>query len=354
MAEMEKRFAANQQKGGGGGPPGKSDEVTSKRLADLEKKFQTGPDNSAVNKQMEDMVKRMKETEARLENEKKTSAIFMEVLNQKQGPELENVTKDLTIAMLKQQTEELMRRLEEQSKNMENRFSEMSTKIENVAKMGPVGGGGGVVHKSGLSYKEIQDKMEEIQKKLFDPDIEERESEALNIEYEKLITELESTAEYKKEQDDAVKKWKEENNPLNSKALDSIRAALGAMTPMKKTAALKRKPELKFIECTPDAIMKKHVNDFKGLTTQNLTLEEARALYGVMPEFRKDQESQMMFLGQLKDKIENELKKPKEKGPPPIVAKKPVVFKKPTVKPGASDGGGDFLAELVKKRKVVG
>jgi len=356
MAEMEKRFA-NQQKGGGG-PVGKSapDDATAKRLADLEKKLQSGSDNSNVNKQMEDMAKRMKETEARLENEKKTSAIFMEVLNQKQGGELAEVSKDLTIAMLKQQTEELMRKLEEQSNRMENRFSEMTTKIENVAKMGP-GPGLGAVVKSGLSYKEIQDKMEEIQKKLFDPDIEERESEALNIEYEKLITELESTAEYKKEQDDIVKKWKEENNPLNMKALDSVRNALNALSPMKKTAALKRKPELKFVECTPDQINKKHVNDFKGLTTQNLTLEEARALYGVMPEFRKDQESQLMFLGQLKDKIELEVKKPKEKAPPPIVAKKPVVFKKPPPgKPGAGGdaGGGDFLAELVKKRKVVG
>jgi hypothetical protein len=80
---------------------------------------------------------------------------------------------------------------------------------------------------------------------------------------------------------------------------------------MKKTAALKRKPELKFLDCDHDQIMKKHVNDFKGLTTQNLTLEEARALYGCMPEFRKDQEAQLQFAGQLKDKIETEIKKPK-------------------------------------------
>jgi len=355
MAEMEKRFA-NQQKGGSPGGKAAPDDATAKRIADLEKKFQTGPDTH-VNKQMEEMAKRMRETEARLENEKKTSAIFMEVLNQKQGGELESVSKDLTIAMLKQQTEELMRRLEEQSNRMENKFSVLSTQIENVAKMGPGPGSGAVIQKSGLSYKEIQDKMEEIQKKLFDPDIEERESEALNIEYEKLITELESTAEYKKEQEDVVKKWKEENNPLNNKALEKIRASLESLAPMKKAAALKRKPELKFIECTPDQIMKKHINDFKGLTTQNLTLEEARALYGVMPEFRKDQEAQLMFLGQLKDKIENEVKKPKEKAPPPIVAKKPVVFKKPPQgRPGApgGDAGGDFLAELVKKRKVVG
>jgi len=187
------------------------------------------------------MTKRMKETEARLENEKKTSAIFMEVLNQKQGGELEAVTKDLTIAMLKQQTEELMRKLEEQSNRMENKFTEMTTKIENVAKMGPGPGSGGVVHKSGLSYKEIQDKMEEIQKKLFDPDIEERESEALNIEYEKLITELESTAEYKKEQEDVVKKWKEENNPLNTKALEKCTRNFECIVSYEKNSCIETK-----------------------------------------------------------------------------------------------------------------
>lgn len=65
-----------------------------------------------------------------------------------------------------------------------------------------------------------------------------------------------------------------------------MRAELASYPPMKKTAALKRKPELKFLDCDFDQIMKKHVNDFKGLTTQNLTLEEARALYCCMPEFR--------------------------------------------------------------------
>jgi hypothetical protein len=60
--------------------------------------------------------------------------------------------------------------------------------------------------------------MEEIQTKLFAPDIEERESEALNIEYEKLVTELESTKEYQAEKAAEEKKWKDENLPLNAYA----------------------------------------------------------------------------------------------------------------------------------------
>lgn len=58
---------------------------------------------------------------------------------------------------------------------------------------------------------------------------------------------------------------------------------------MKKTAQYKRKPELKFIEASTDEISKKHANDFKGVTTQNLSLEEARAIFANLPEFRKDQ-----------------------------------------------------------------
>jgi len=239
-----------------------------------------------------------------------------------------------------------MKKLQEQADMIQKRFQDMDNKIETVAKQGPVGGQ--VVRNTGMSYKEIQEKMEEIQKKLFDPDIEERESEALNIEYEKLVTELESTKEYQAEQAAVIQQWKDENIPLNKAALEKIRSELASFPPMKKTAALKRKPELKFLDCDFDQINKKHVNDFKGLTTQNLTLEEARALYACMPDFRKDQEVQLSFLGQLKEKIETEVKKPKHKPPPPIVATKTVVMKKPVSKPGGDngDGGGDFFARV--------
>jgi len=251
---------------------------------------------------------------------------------------------------LKNQTEELMRRLDEQANMMKEKFQDIDVKINKVATMGPVGGT--VVRNTGMSYTEIQSKMEDIQRKLFDENIEERESEALNIEYEKLVTELESTKEYQEEREREVKAWKDENGPLNRAALERIRSELASFPAMKKTAALKRKPELKFLDCDADQITKKHVNDFKGLTTQNLTLDEARALHACMPEFRKDQDQQLQFVAQLKEKIENEMKKPKVKPPPPIVAKQPLVFKAPPQRGGGQQG--DFLQELMKKRKQQG
>eukprot|EP01126_Amoeba_proteus_P062162 TRINITY_DN8411_c0_g1_i8.p1 TRINITY_DN8411_c0_g1~~TRINITY_DN8411_c0_g1_i8.p1 ORF type:complete len:126 (-),score=39.91 TRINITY_DN8411_c0_g1_i8:364-741(-) len=119
-----------------------------------------------------------------------------------------------------------------------------------------------------------------------------------------------------------------------------------------RTKLLVRKPELKFVGYTPEVIAKKHANDFSGCTTQNLTEEEARALYACMPKFRKDQEKQIQFVEQLKNKIESEMKKPKTKAPPPIQATKKVVFKKPSGG-GIIGGAPGFLDELMRKRKAV-
>lgn len=71
--------------------------------------------------------------------------------------------------------------------------------------------------------------------------------------------------------------------------MDEIRAKLGSMAANERNTLLGRKPELKFLGFTPDQISKKHVNDFKGVTTQNLDEQEARALYACMPAFRKEQ-----------------------------------------------------------------
>jgi len=99
--------------------------------------------------------------------------------------------------------------------------------------------------------------------------------------------------------------------------------------------------------------MKKHENDFNSLTTQNLTLQEARALFAAMPVFRKEQAKQVLWVESLKSKIENELTKPKKPPPPKAPPgggppKPPVVIKKAAA---SKAGGGDFLAELLQKRK---
>jgi len=348
MAEMEKRIG--QARGGPPPPPGAGggggfDPTMQKKLEEMEKRLNSG---GALADKMAAMEARLREAESKLQSERDTSQQLLGILGTKEGAEKEAAEKDIKIFLLTQTTQDLMSRLEATQAAMDAKFDGLTKKIDTMQFTG--GGGQAHVHKSGLSYADINAKLEEIQKKLFDPDIEERESEQLNIEYEKLISELEGTAEYKAEQEAVAKKWKEENTPLNNAALAKLKQEIASWTPMKKTAQFKRKPELKFLEFTPDQINKKHVNDFKGVTTQNLTLEEARALFACMPEFRKDQEAQLQFHEQLKNKIETEAKKPAVKAPPPIKATKQVVFKKPT-----GDGGSpDFLAELMKKRKQVG
>lgn len=110
---------------------------------------------------------------------------------------------------------------------------------------------------------------------------------------------------------------------------------------------LKTKPELKLVLRTPDQLLKLHERDFTALTTQNLTLQEARALYAAMPNFRKEQEKQQAWVTMLYNKIENEMAKPAKAPPPPIAPKKAVKLPKAPKKAG---GGGDFLAELMAKR----
>jgi len=226
--------------------------------------------------------------------------------------------------------------------------------MQTMAASMPVGGGA-PAKKSGLSYEDINQKLAEIQAKLFDPNTDEREGEQLNIEYEKLITELEQTPEYQGEQEKIKEKWKQENAPLNKASFEEVSQKLKSMNDSQLTNLLKKKPELKLLQRTPDQIMKAHENDFKQCSTQMLDLDDARALYHNMPAFRKDQAKQCEWVQQLQQKIEVEASKPKVKAPPPIQATKKVVIKKAEPADdgggGGDEDGGGFLAELLKKRK---
>jgi len=345
ITQMETRIKAGGGSGGAGAP---LDPEIIERLKKLESMGSTtiSPD---MNAKFTDIEKKLIETQKKLEEERKATNDFFAAAP-KEGPELEAWQKDMQIAWLMKANTDLMQKLTDTTSQIDKKIQEFST-------MTFVGGGGGkAAPKSGLSYADINAKLAEIQAKLFDPNTDEREGEQLNIEYEKLITELESTSEYQKEQEETKNKWKKENEAPNREAFDKVYANLKAMPENKLNAVFKRKPELKFILRTPDQLLKAHVNDFKQVSTQNLLLIEARALYHNMPVFRKDQEQQGQFVEQLRQKIEIDAAKPAATAPPPIEPKKKVVIKPKKGGGGGGGGdaggaGGDFLQELLLKRK---
>jgi len=291
------------------------------------------------------MEKKLEDAQKQLLEERKLTTEFFN-LAPKEGPELESWQKDVQIAWLMKANDDLIQKLSKTTTLIDEKMKEFAN-----ARFAPAGPGGAAT-KSGLTYDEINAKLAEIQSKLFDPNTDEREGEQLNIEYEKLITELEQTPEYQKEQEDIREKWKQENEAPNKEAFDKVYANLKNMPDSKLTAVFKRKPELKFILRTPKQLLAAHANDFKQVSTQNLMLIEARALYHNMPVFRRDQEQQLQFVQQLQTKIEQEMAKPQKPAPPPIQPKKAVVIKtKKSGGGGGGGGGGDFLQELLQKRK---
>jgi len=239
--------------------------------------------------------------------------------------------------------EQLMQKITDSTKLIDEKMDQM----KKIAVSG--GGGLSAAPKSGLSYEDINKKLSELQAKLFDENTDEREREQLNIEYEKLIIELESTAEYQKEQEDAKERWKVENEPINKEAFERVKADLLSKNDTQQQQVFGRKPELKLLLRTPDQLLKAHINDFKTLSTQNLDEDEARGLYHNMPKFKKEQDKQLEWSEQLRNKIEQEKGKPKKKPPPPIQATKKVVIKKADPEEESEPGG--FLEELLKKRK---
>jgi hypothetical protein len=321
--------------GGGGG--------VSPALAEQIQRIEKGSSNPAMTNKMKEMEDRLMQTQRTLDEERQKNKEFFSLVP-KEMSTLEAWQKDAQIEWLKKTHQDLISKYQTTQQIVDQ-------KLEELKKAQFTGGFSAAnIPKSGLSYADINAKLAEIQAQLFDPNIDERESEKLNIDYEKLITELEATDEYKQEQEQARDKWKKDNEGPNRSAYEQVCASLAAMADSQKTSLLKKKPELKFLLKTPEQISKAHVNDFKQVSTQNLNLQEARAIYHNMPEFRKDQEQQMQFIVQLQAKIEQEMLKPQTPAPPPIQAKKKVVIKKN--KAAAADpGGGGFLDELLAKRK---
>jgi len=219
-------------------------------------------------------------------------------------------------------------------------LGEKNSQIELLRKNG--GGSEG----DSLSYPDLLAKLAEIQKKLMGDQLDPRDQETLNVDYEKLTNQLEKRPEYHQEQEASEIKWRAENNATNRVALKKLWDELKQLPDEERTKRLKKDPVLHLLTLSKDRILKKHEGDWAALTPHTLTLIEARAIYAVLPVFKREQQRQQQFVEGLKTKIE-ELKK-KETTPveKPIKASRKVTFKRP-------EGGtpGAFLEELMQRRR---
>eukprot|EP01127_Copromyxa_protea_P008398 TRINITY_DN1928_c0_g1_i1.p1 TRINITY_DN1928_c0_g1~~TRINITY_DN1928_c0_g1_i1.p1 ORF type:complete len:884 (+),score=230.17 TRINITY_DN1928_c0_g1_i1:301-2952(+) len=237
--------------------------------------------------------------------------------------------------------------LEEEYENLSRKANQKDKTIANLKAQVIAGGGGALL---GMSYKEVQKKLAELQARLFAEDIDPAEAQTLNVEYEKMTNEMEKMPEFIAEQKKAEERWKRENYEANKEAYGRVMSLLQKMPAARRDATLKKEPCLVLLGLSPDRIKKKHKNDWRTVSPHNLNLEQARAIYFCLPEFRPDQEEQCRFVDGLKQKIDD-LKK-KTPPPKPITATRKVVI--PKTAPGAGAGPGGFLEELLRKRKKIG
>lgn len=182
--------------------------------------------------------------------------------------------------------------------------------------------------------------MVDLQTRLFDPNIEERDSDDLNIQLEKLLSEYERTAEFQMEQKAQREAWLAENGPLN-------KAAHHRLTADRPNAERVNKfPALRLLLRTRDALLKSMESDFRP-RLDGLSLDELRALHWTMPEFRKDQRVQQRFVEDLEEAINISVREPKPAPAPRAAGRKPVVVFR------AAGGGAstDLLAEVVAKNR---
>jgi len=335
MAEMEKKMRERAA-----APPVAAD-LLLKRMLEMEERVKQAEKEKQA--KFEDMERRVALARSQLEEERETVRRLHSAIQKPAGAASaggDGDSKNAEIAYLQEQVKKLVAMDQQTSENLNLLISNLNSKVDKL--------GGSMGATPTKSYAELNERLAVLRDKLFDPDTPERDCETFNIEYEKLISELEQTPEYQREQEELVAKWKKGNEELNKAALVTIRTMLAGLSPQELSTKLSKKPELRLLSLAPEQLLRKHENDWKGITTQSLDETEARALYAAMPAFRKDQFPQTQFVEQLKNRIESEAIKPKTKLPPPIVATKKVTFKK--APPGTGMG---FLDELVRRRKLV-
>lgn len=149
-----------------------------------------------------------------------------------------------------------------------------------------------------------------MQLKIFDPNIDPVDAEVLNIEYEKLTQQMEKMPEFIAAQKKEKEKWARDNYDLNRfqmswkttrltsnrAAFERVVASLQQMPQARRTALLKKEACLVLLTQSPEQMKKRYKGDWVSMTPHNLTLDQARAVYCVLPEFRTDQEQQLQFV----------------------------------------------------------
>ncbi len=157
------------------------------------------------------------------------------------------------------------------------------------------------------SANDIRAEMQEVQTVLMDSTTTPQVVEDANIRLEKLIQELERTPEFKEEQRKLKEEKRKKNEPLNKDALERMKLVYTA-TAMRSDAKIRQKvqdsPELRLITMNPGQIIARHANDFKAMSLRGITLDEIRAIAGVLPAFRRDQQVQIEFAERVEAKID--------------------------------------------------
>jgi len=176
------------------------------------------------------------------------------------------------------------------------------------------------------------------------------ESEKLNVEYDKLTILLEKFPEFQLETEGVENQWKKDNHLENLSALKKIWNELKKLKDEDRIERFKKDPVLSLLSLSPDAILKQHEANWLILTAHDLNLLESRAVYAVLPVFKKEQTRQQQFVDGLQTKIEEMKKKKLEPvKPKPIERTKIVVIK--AANPDQSSGDrGSLLDELMALR----
>jgi len=159
----------------------------------------------------------------------------------------------------------------------------------------------------GMSYEELKRQIDEKSKAMLSSTMNDKERDAMNIDLEKLFVLLESTPEHRAEEAAKAEEKKRINEPIDKKALENMRQKYSEGSMASNPDARNRFaniPAIKLFIMDKAEIVKKHANDWKFLTINELTAQEMRAIRANLPNFGRHQLRQLAWVKGLENRIE--------------------------------------------------